>query len=182
MEGAVLRTPSPLASTGTSGSVGPGLSVLPSKLPGLPGLGAVPGRRQLQRCNHSGKPDFLCGRGPAGWRRRRGEEPKWEGGPHRGHQEPARRLRRQEVPQGYTGWLGLRRSERGGGLTPRYSGYPGQLLLAAASARQSAPETPVTAPSPFPSWGLGRRLRPTPTPRRAARQRSSGHLGAGPAP
>lgn len=76
-------------------------------------------------------------------------------------------------------------------MAPRPGGPPGLQGLAGAkqgsdpaglqhpgpSPCSRLPETPVTAPCPFPSGGWEEGLRPNPAPRCC----SSGHLGAGPA-
>lgn len=58
------------------------------------------------------------------------------------------RSSRQEVPPGLPWPVGAERGRALLVLTRHDSGHPGKLLLAAASARRSGLETPVTAPSP----------------------------------
>lgn len=157
-----------LPSTDASGSVGPGPRVLPSKQPGLQGLGAVPGRRPPQWCNRFGKPYFS------------GAEVRGSGGGGgqkslKGSEAPIKDTNDLPVappPGGPPGLHGLAGAKRG--LTRRDS-----------SIRASfSPQPPRRHLSPPPvrslagGWEEGSGL----TPRRAIPRRSSGHLGAGPAP
>lgn len=125
-----------------------------ARLGGVRALGAVPGRRQPQWCNRSGKRPWPANFSVAGVRRggggggRRGA---CTGRPHRGPGGPSLLLLGPALRQGHPGCEGLSGGRARLVLTRRDSGHPGQPLLAAASASQPGLETPVTGPSADPS-------------------------------